>query len=163
MGKIFLIADSHFGAKEVIRVFKRPFKTVREMDRVMEENWNRAVEQNDTVISAGDFTWDPERRQKLLRELHGNKILIRGNHDCGGPEAGADYMVGRYVVEGIRSNGSLRYAIDEHIPNAVARIRDDGQSLTPSAIDGYCSQRGHGPATPRRGGDGISRFRRWRS
>jgi calcineurin-like phosphoesterase family protein len=96
MGKIFLIADSHFGAKEVIRVFKRPFKTVREMDRVMKENWNRAVGQNDTVISVGDFTWDPERRQKLLKELHGNKILIRGNHDCGGPEAGGDGMVLEY-------------------------------------------------------------------
>ena len=96
MGKIFLIADSHFGAKEVIRVFKRPFKTVREMDRVMEENWNRVIGPDDTVISVGDFTWDPKNRERLLNELNGNKILIRGNHDCGGPEAGGDAMVFEY-------------------------------------------------------------------
>jgi calcineurin-like phosphoesterase family protein len=96
MGKIFLIADSHFGAEEVIRVFKRPFKTVGEMDRVMEENWNRAIGPDDTVISVGDFTWDPKNRERLLNELNGNKILIRGNHDCGGPEAGGDAMVFEY-------------------------------------------------------------------
>lgn len=96
MGKIFLIADSHFGAEEVIRVFKRPFKTVREMDRVMEENWNRAIGPDDTVISVGDFTRDPKNRERLLNELDGNKILIRGNHDCGGPEAGGDAMVFEY-------------------------------------------------------------------
>jgi calcineurin-like phosphoesterase family protein len=96
MGKIFCIADCHFGAQDVIRVFKRPFKTVREMDRVMEENWNRAVGQNDTVISVGDFTYDPKDRKRLLNELNGNKILIRGNHDCGGPEAGSDHLVLAY-------------------------------------------------------------------
>jgi calcineurin-like phosphoesterase family protein len=96
MGKILLIADSHFGAEEVIRVFKRPFKTVGEMDRVMEENWNRAIGPDDTVISVGDFTWDPKNRERLLNELNGNKILIRGNHDCGGPEAGGDAMVFEY-------------------------------------------------------------------
>jgi calcineurin-like phosphoesterase family protein len=28
--------------------------------------------------------------------LNGNKILIRENHDCGGPEAGSDHMVLAY-------------------------------------------------------------------
>jgi len=93
MGKIFVIADCHFGAQDVIRVFKRPFATVREMDRVMTENWNRAVGPDDTVISVGDFTWDKKDRERLLAELKGNKILIRGNHDCGGPEAGSDHVV----------------------------------------------------------------------
>ena len=96
MKKIFCIADCHFGAQEVIRVFNRPFTTVEEMDRVMEENWNRAVGQDDTVISVGDFTRDKKNRKRLLDELNGNKILIRGNHDCGGPEAGGDAMVFAY-------------------------------------------------------------------
>jgi calcineurin-like phosphoesterase family protein len=58
MGKTFCIADCHFGAQDVIRVFRRPFTTVKEMDRVMTEKWNRAVGDNDTVISVGDFTYD---------------------------------------------------------------------------------------------------------
>lgn len=96
MGKIFCIADCHFGAKDVIRVFQRPFTTVREMDRVMEKNWNRAVGEHDTVISVGDFAYDPDNRERLLNALNGNTILIRGNHDCGGPEAGSDHMVLAY-------------------------------------------------------------------
>jgi calcineurin-like phosphoesterase family protein len=96
MGKIYCIADCHFGSQEVIRVFKRPFATVGEMDRVMEENWNRAVGQDDTVISIGDFTRDKKNRKRLLDELNGNKILIRGNHDCGGPEAGGEHLVFAY-------------------------------------------------------------------
>jgi calcineurin-like phosphoesterase family protein len=48
------------------------------------------------VISVGDLTFDPKNRERLLGELNGNKILIRGNHDCGGPEAGSDHLVLRY-------------------------------------------------------------------
>jgi calcineurin-like phosphoesterase family protein len=111
MGKLFLIADCHFGAKEVIRVFKRPFATVKEMDRVMTENWNRAVGPDDTVIIIGDFTYDTEDRKRLLAGLFGNKILIRGNHDRGGPEAGADHMVLAY-------RGQMLYLIHnpDHAP-----------------------------------------------
>ncbi len=93
MGTIFCIADCHFGAKEVIRIFRRPFGSVREMDRVMAENWNRAVGDNDTVVLVGDFTYDRQDRQRLLRDLNGTKVLVRGNHDCGGAEAGADHLV----------------------------------------------------------------------
>jgi len=96
IGRIFLIADCHFGNEDVIRVFRRPFVTVAEMDRVMAGNWNLAVGPDDTVIVAGDFTYDPEDRERLLHTLNGNKILIRGNHDRGGKEVGGDTMVLAY-------------------------------------------------------------------
>ncbi len=111
MGTIFLIADSHFGSAEVIRVFRRPFTTVRQMDRVMAENWNRVVGHDDTVISVGDLTRDPARRRRLLSDLNGNKILLRGNHDRGGPEAGSDHMVLAY-------RGQMAYLVHNplHVP-----------------------------------------------
>lgn len=111
MGTIFLIADSHFGSTEVIRVFKRPFKTAREMDRVMTDNWNRVVGHDDIVISVGDLTRDPAKRKQLLCDLNGNKILIRGNHDRGGPEAGPDHMVLSY-------RGQMAYLVHNplHVP-----------------------------------------------
>ena len=96
MGTTFHIADCHFGDEDVIRVFRRPFATVAEMDRVMTENWNRVVGPDDTVIVVGDFTYDPDDRKRLLQMLNGNKILLRGNHDRGGPEAGGDSMVLMY-------------------------------------------------------------------
>jgi calcineurin-like phosphoesterase family protein len=56
----------------------------------------RAVGPDDTVISVGDFARDGKDRQRWLGALNGNKILIRGNHDCGGPEAGGEHLVMDY-------------------------------------------------------------------
>lgn len=93
MSRIFLISDNHFGAEDVRRIFKRPFKTIGEMDREMIKRWNRIVKPEDIVISLGDFSWEPTRRYS--EKLKGNKILIRGNHDWG-PEAGGEHMVLEY-------------------------------------------------------------------
>jgi len=134
MGKLFLIADCHFGDKEVIRVFARPFATVTEMDRVMAENWNRAVGPDDTVIVIGDFCREQEDRNRLLSDLNGNKILIRGNHDRGGPEAGADHMVLSY-------RGQLAYLVHNplHVPGDwdgwVIHGHRHGRAKAPPFID----------------------------
>jgi calcineurin-like phosphoesterase family protein len=88
---IFLIADNHFGSKEVIETFHRPFRNVGEMNRVMIENWNRVVKQEDLVFVLGDFTWEPTRR--YADQLAGNKVFIRGNHDWGVHAGGHDLIL----------------------------------------------------------------------
>lgn len=91
---IFLIADSHFDALNYMKhVFPRKeFKDNGEMNRVMIRIWNSVVDKWDTVISIGDFCYTDPRI--WLRQLNGNKILIRGNHDnwCEG-YAGEDHMI----------------------------------------------------------------------
>ena len=85
MGKIFYIADYHFGHANVIRFDNRPFTSVNEMDQKMIENWNNVVSKEDTVYILGDFCWGKEDRWiEILDQLKGNKILIRGNHDLKG-------------------------------------------------------------------------------
>jgi calcineurin-like phosphoesterase family protein len=111
MEKIFLIADCHFCDEEVIRIFRRPFASAAAMDQAIAANWNRAVGPDDIIISVGDFCTEPEDRHRLLAALNGNKILIRGNHDRGGPEAGADHLVLAY-------RGQLVYLVHNplHVP-----------------------------------------------
>lgn len=82
MGKIFYIADTHFGHANIIKFDNRPFFTVEEMDRALINNWNNVVSSEDTVVILGDFCWGNEDEWiKVLNQLNGNKRLIRGNHD----------------------------------------------------------------------------------
>ena len=54
------------------------------MDEFMIQTWNSVVKKNDTVYHLGDFALAPKNRKKeIVRQLHGYKIAIRGNHDAG--------------------------------------------------------------------------------
>ena len=82
MGKIFYIADLHFGHANVIRFDNRPYKNVEEMNRALINNWNSVVTNDDTVYILGDFCWSKEPVWiNLLDQLKGKKVLIKGNHD----------------------------------------------------------------------------------
>ncbi|MBP5671068.1 MAG: hypothetical protein J6X49_01640 [Victivallales bacterium] len=51
------IGDLHFGHANVIKHDSRPFLDVDEMDRVMMEHWNAAVNEDDDVYVVGDFCY----------------------------------------------------------------------------------------------------------
>lgn len=80
--KIFYIADTHFGHKNIIRFDNRPFTDVHEMEQTLINNWNNKVDKSDTVYIVGDFCWEKEDGWlRILNKLNGSKVLIRGNHD----------------------------------------------------------------------------------
>lgn len=88
MGKNFYISDLHMGHGNVIKFDNRPFCTVAEMDQALIDNWNSVVTNVDTVYILGDFCWDKEDRWiEILKQLRGNKQLIKGNHDLKNPSA----------------------------------------------------------------------------
>ena len=79
--KTFVISDTHFGHKNIIRLANRPFNSLEEMDSKLIENWNSVVGNDDTVIFNGDFMWY-KNDTGIFNSLNGKeKILIRGNHD----------------------------------------------------------------------------------
>lgn len=81
--KYFVIADTHFGHSNVIRYCNRPFKDAEEMNRVLIKNWNEVVSNQDKVLLLGDFCLTSrEEAAKIVDQLSGRKILIKGNHDC---------------------------------------------------------------------------------
>ena len=80
--KNFYIADLHFGHEMIIDFDGRPFASAGEMDAELTHRWNAAVGPGDTVYILGDFCWKGERDWlRVLAELRGEKVLIRGNHD----------------------------------------------------------------------------------
>ena len=89
--KRYIIADPHFGHKNIIEYESRPFVNVNEMDNRMIELWNMTVYKNDLVYILGDFTLSRRKEiiTNLLNKLNGRKILIMGNHDTRKPK---DYV-----------------------------------------------------------------------
>ena len=82
--KTWLIADTHFGHRNIIAYENRPFQTEAEMDDSLLENWNAVVSKDDKVFIVGDFaaaTYEVGQVKELLAKLYGYKILVMGNHD----------------------------------------------------------------------------------
>ena len=80
--KIYTISDMHFNHRSMILFGKRPFKNLKEMHDTIIENWNDVVDKNDVILILGDFGGgDAMFFRWILRELNGEKILIKGNHD----------------------------------------------------------------------------------
>jgi calcineurin-like phosphoesterase family protein len=82
---IFFTSDYHLGHDMIIVHCNRPFRTVREMDRVITRNHNSVVSPDDIVYMAGDFSmYGPTHKgilRKYCKKLNGRIHLILGNHD----------------------------------------------------------------------------------
>ncbi len=72
----YIIADTHFGHKNIIKYCDRPLNH----DELMFDNWLKTVSIDDTVLHLGDLTFK-SRVYMNLNALPGHKYLLRGNHD----------------------------------------------------------------------------------
>ena len=83
MGKIFFIADTHFGHEKIIKLCNRPFENLQDMQNQLIQKWNNKVSNEDTVYILGDFCFKMSKQDaiQILNILNGKKVLIKGNHD----------------------------------------------------------------------------------
>jgi calcineurin-like phosphoesterase family protein len=80
---VFFTADTHFGHAGALRLYRRPFASVAEMDAAMIERWNAVVGDSDEIWHLGDFSKHlalADVAERLSR-LRGRKHLITGNND----------------------------------------------------------------------------------
>lgn len=82
---IFAISDLHLSlnGEKPMEVFGSHWDNYTER---MEEHWNRVVRDEDLVLIPGDISWamyleDTIEDFTYLNRLHGQKLLLRGNHD----------------------------------------------------------------------------------
>lgn len=76
----YYISDLHFGCQN-----KYENRTL-EHDKLIKENWNRVVHNNDNVYILGDIGRECGNKNneylcEIISTLKGNKILIQGNHE----------------------------------------------------------------------------------
>ena len=85
MSNIYLISDTHFAHKNIMKYENRPFKDLIDMREKLILNWNMLVKPEDTVIHLGDFGMcNKDATSEILSRLNGHKIIIKGNHDSHG-------------------------------------------------------------------------------
>lgn len=80
---IYFTSDLHLGHYNIIHMCKRPFKTLEEMNKTLIRNWNNTISPSDTVYILGDIAMKltVQDINKIIYQLNGKKILIKGNHD----------------------------------------------------------------------------------
>ena len=81
---IYAIGDLHLSVAA-----KKPMDIFSGWDNhadKLQENWNKKIKADDTVILAGDTSWGMSLPQavpdfRLIHNLPGQKIILKGNHD----------------------------------------------------------------------------------
>lgn len=82
--RIYFTSDWHIGHANVLAYDQRPFTDLNHMHRVLINNYNSTVGVDDTCFFLGDMGLGKgDVLQKVISEMHGQKILILGNHDKG--------------------------------------------------------------------------------
>ena len=76
----FVTSDEHFGHVNILKYCNRPFENVHEMNKAIIDRHNEVVDDNDTVIHAGDFTMGRDAH-RYISKLNGNHIFLEGSHD----------------------------------------------------------------------------------
>ena len=111
ISKIFFISDTHFNHKNIIKYANRPFKSIKDMDKILIRNWNSVVNKHDIVYFLGDFVLR-KNPSHYLRQLNGRIIFIRGNHD--------KYYIGRnYTHRYLTFSYNNIYFYLTHVPYKV--------------------------------------------
>lgn len=80
--KKFYISDWHYGHANCLHFDNRPFTTIQKHDAELIRRWNSVVRPGDLVYILGDMFWNKATEAiSVLKQLNGQKILIKGNHD----------------------------------------------------------------------------------
>lgn len=78
----YFISDLHIGHKNVLSFDRRDFKSIKEHDFSLIENWNNTVTTDDTIYLLGDISWySANKTKEIMQQLPGKKVWILGNHD----------------------------------------------------------------------------------
>lgn len=152
---MWLISDTHFDHKNIIKYCGRPFSGWREMNGILLNNWNRTLKNKDTVCFLGDasFGKNSKKPSYWLKKLNGNIRYIRGNHE--GEPLGKDYEVLNYkgyrfllihdpnkaenfngwVIHGHTHNNNLRKYPFIHGENKTINVSVETINYKPVSLD----------------------------
>lgn len=114
---VFVVSDTHFDHKNIIKYCGRPFNSVEEMNEALVKNWNKEVKPEDLVLILGDVAYGrfSQGPSYWLNRLNGKKILIKANHDLG-------FISGCEAV--IKCGAILEYADEKfllvHQPDSIS-------------------------------------------
>lgn len=80
---IFFTGDYHIDHAKILEYCKRPFKSIKEMNETILENFNETIDRNDVVFFLGDVAFGCNSTKKTLQLMRKKAMVhfIMGNHD----------------------------------------------------------------------------------
>ncbi len=89
MSNTFIISDHHFGQSSILdftinnseEKLRPEFHSVEEMDAIMIERHNAVVNAQDRVYFLGDLCSHNRILDRVMPQMKGRKVLVKGNHD----------------------------------------------------------------------------------
>ena len=79
---IWFTSDLHFGHQNILKYCDRPFTDLDHMHTMLVDNFNSVVQWTDCTVFVGDVAMGHRTETlPILRRMHGDKILVPGNHD----------------------------------------------------------------------------------
>lgn len=129
----FLISDTHFGHKNIIKYCNRPMNH----EQVIIQNWTKVVKPTDDLLHQGDLTVFYGKNQKEWERkcsmLPGIKRIILGNHDGRSPSFYRSLGFGVWMPF-IQKFGDLRVLFTHypkfHLPDSNWDLNIHGHSHT---------------------------------
>lgn len=77
---VYFISDLHFGHKNLCEELRG--MSAEESDELIIKNWNNKVKKKDVVYILGDVVMEKHNKvEEYMKQLHGIKYVIGGNHD----------------------------------------------------------------------------------
>jgi calcineurin-like phosphoesterase family protein len=77
----WIVSDTHFGHKNIVKYCNRPM----DHNEIMKREWLKAIKPGEPVLHLGDVSvWygpDMDDWHRKVSLLPGEKLLIKGNHD----------------------------------------------------------------------------------
>lgn len=126
----YFTADWHFFHNNIIKYCNRPFKNENEMRKVIIDNYNNIVNEDDTCFIVGDVAmvggsqW--EKLKNVINTMNGTKHLIYGNHD--------ELKWQRYIDIGFTSVHSSLWLEEESLSLIMAHDPSVYCTLAPKSI-----------------------------
>ena len=74
--RLFFTADLHFDSERTMKLSKRPYETVEQMNEALIRNWNASILPTDHIWILGDFG-----KYSFAKRLNGQKHLLFGNYE----------------------------------------------------------------------------------
>jgi len=81
--KIWFSADTHYSHANVLHLCDRQFSDIYEHDKILIQNHNSLISDNDDFYHLGDFAFrcSAERVREIIKKLNGRIRIVRGNHE----------------------------------------------------------------------------------
>lgn len=72
----FITSDTWFGREAILSISNRKFNSIDDMNKHIIKQWNSVVKKDDVVVHLGNFAWDPDTLQKIVKKLNGKIFLV---------------------------------------------------------------------------------------